>query len=178
MAKTASPHASLQASRPGGRRPGELTGRMVLAMFLGFFGVVIAVNVVMARYAVSTFGGVETESSYKAGLAFRSEEDAAARQGALDWAVNVAIAPSDTSDRRLTVEVKDAAGRPLNGLEVRAEFSHPTDARQDVETTLVSLGQGRYGAEVQAHRGQWDLVLDLSQGGQRQFRSKNRIVMK
>lgn len=170
------------ATQPQSQRPGrasrELTGRMVLAMFLGFFGVVIGVNVVMARYAVSTFGGVETESSYKAGLAFRSEEDAAARQGVLDWAVNVAIAPSDTSDRRLTVEVKDAAGRPLNGLDVRAEFTHPTDARQDVEIALVGLGQGRYGGEVKAHRGQWDLVLDLAQGGQRQFRSKNRIVMK
>lgn len=177
MAKSVSTNASPPPARAGWR-PKELTGRMVLAMFLGFFGVVIGVNAVMARYAVSTFGGVETESSYKAGLAFRSEEDAAARQGALDWAVNVAIAPSDTSDRRLTLEVKDASGRPLNGLDVRAEFTHPTDARQDVEIVLVGLGQGRYGGEVQAHRGQWDLVLDLTQGGQRQFRSKNRIVIK
>ncbi len=176
MAKTETQTSTRHPRAARGGR--ELTGRMVLAILVGFFGVVIGVNVVMARYAVSTFGGVETESSYKAGLAFRSEEDAAARQGALDWAVNVAIAPSDTADRRLTVEVKDAAGRPITGLEVRAEFSHPTDARQDAELVLTELGQGRYAGEVEAHRGQWDLVLDLTQGGQRQFRSKNRIVMK
>ena len=59
------------------RRPRELTGRAVLLILLAFFGVVIAVNLIMARYAVSTFAGVETESSYKAGLAFTAEHRAA-----------------------------------------------------------------------------------------------------
>ncbi|MPZ59187.1 MAG: hypothetical protein GEU91_22410 [Rhizobiales bacterium] len=63
------------------RKPKELTGRAALFCFLGFFGVVIAVNAVMIRAATTTFGGVETASSYKAGLAFKQEIAAARAQG-------------------------------------------------------------------------------------------------
>ena len=66
--------------RAGAGRP--LTGRAVLAMLLGFFGLVIAVNLVMVRAAISTFGGVDTPSSYQAGLAFKAEEAAVAAQDA------------------------------------------------------------------------------------------------
>ena len=52
------------------RKPCELTGKHVLLCLLGFFGVVFAVNAVLVKAATSTFGGVETSSSYKAGLMF------------------------------------------------------------------------------------------------------------
>jgi len=39
------------------------TGRHMLAVLVGFFGVVIAVNFIMASYATSTFGGVVVENS-------------------------------------------------------------------------------------------------------------------
>ena len=48
----------------------ELTGRHVLAITCGAFGVIIAVNLVMAWKAVSTFPGVEVASSYAAGVGF------------------------------------------------------------------------------------------------------------
>ena len=54
-----------------------LTGRTVLFCLIGFFSVVAGVNAVMIRAAVSTFGGVETSSSYQAGLAFAREAAAA-----------------------------------------------------------------------------------------------------
>ena len=43
---------------PRGQKP--LTGRSVLFMLIAFFGLVIAVNIVMVRAAISTFGGVDT----------------------------------------------------------------------------------------------------------------------
>ena len=58
----------------------ELTGRAVLFWLLGFFAVTIGVNAVMVRVATKTFGGVETESSYKAGLVFKQDIEAAAQQ--------------------------------------------------------------------------------------------------
>ena len=36
----------------------EFTGRHMTAILVGFFGVVIAVNLTMASYATGTFGGV------------------------------------------------------------------------------------------------------------------------
>ena len=51
----------------------ELTGGKVLLWLVAFFGVVFVVNGVLVRAAISTFGGVETLSSYKAGLQFEQE---------------------------------------------------------------------------------------------------------
>ena len=41
-----------------------LTGSKVLMVFLVFFGVMLAVNLVLAWKAVSTFPGLEVSSSY------------------------------------------------------------------------------------------------------------------
>lgn len=154
-----------------------LTGRFVLVALLAFFGVVVGVNVVMARFAVSTFGGVETASSYKAGLAFRSEELAAGEQAGRHWRVEAVITESGGDARTFTITARDGEGRALTGLEADARLVHPTDARRDVDLAFDDLGGGTFRASTQAHAGSWDLVLDLSQGGTRLFRSKNRVQL-
>src|SRR5262249_61393294 len=73
------------AQRNGGGDARELTGRTVFVCLVGFFAVVAAANAVMIRAAVSTFGGLETESSYQAGLVFAREEAQARSQDALHW---------------------------------------------------------------------------------------------
>ena len=60
----------------------KLTGWHVLAMFVAFFGVIIAVNVTLAWKAIATFPGVEVENGYVASQSF--DKDRAA-QKALDW---------------------------------------------------------------------------------------------
>lgn len=62
----------------------ELTGRHVLAITLGAFGVIIAVNLLMAFKAVSTFPGLETPNSYVASQVFDAERVA---QESLGWTV-------------------------------------------------------------------------------------------
>lgn len=157
--------------------PREITGRAVLLMLLAFFGVVIGVNMIMARYAVTTFAGVETESSYKAGLAFSAEREAAARQAALHWNVSVTFASPGGDAREVVVRVLDGAGKPLSVLDADGELAHPTDSRRDVALDLVPLGDGRYRARLAAGPGQWDLVVDFAQGGERLFRSRNRVQL-
>ena len=70
------------------KKPRELTGRHVLLWIVGFFAVVFAVNGVLVRAATSTFGGLETQSSYKAGLMFEQEVAKAERQDELNGADN------------------------------------------------------------------------------------------
>ena len=48
----------------------HLTGRHVAAIFVAFFAVVIAVNVLMASYAVGGFGGTVVDNSYVASQRF------------------------------------------------------------------------------------------------------------
>jgi nitrogen fixation protein FixH len=62
----------------------ELTGRHVFAITAGSFGIIIAVNLLLAWKAVSTFPGVEVASSYAAGIGFDARR---AAQVALGWQV-------------------------------------------------------------------------------------------
>ena len=99
------------------RRPRELTGRAVLACLVAFFAVVAAVNAVMIRVAVSTFGGVETANSYQAGLAFAREIAAVEAQDALHWQVRARVV-ADAGATAVEVAVADArraAARRLAG---------------------------------------------------------------
>lgn len=61
-----------------------LTGRHVLAITLAAFGVIIAVNVLMAVKAVRTFPGLEVANSYVASQSFDRDR---AVQTALGWRV-------------------------------------------------------------------------------------------
>ena len=153
---------------PAAGRP--LTGRMVLACFVGFFGVVFLANFILVRAALSSFGGVETESSYKAGLVFAQEADAAARQAALHWQVAAHVA-----DGAFEVSARDAAGRLLPDLAIAVVLHHPTDRRLDIVIDAEPAGIGVWRAAPAVPPGQWELMIDLSRHGERQFRSQNRV---
>lgn len=155
-----------------------LTGRAVLACFLGFFAVVFAANAVLVRAALSTFGGVETESSYKAGLAFKQDEANAAAQVARHWIVEAKLARNAQGGEVVEIGARDADGRPLVGLDLSARLHHPTDRRFDMPLESVETGAGRWRGTAASHPGQWDLVIELSRGGEQQFRSVNRVVLK
>ncbi|MDJ1158027.1 FixH family protein [Chelatococcus sp. SYSU_G07232] len=161
------------------RRPREITGRMVLMCLLAFFGVILVANVFLVRVAVSTFGGVETDSAYKAGLAFSRELAAARAQDARRWQIGAAFGARDASgERPLTVDLRDAKGMPLAGHAVTARLSHPTDARLDHAIALEEEALGMFRGQTSAAPGQWDLVIEAVRGGERSFRSKSRVTLR
>lgn len=160
--------------RPTPAKAGRpLTGRTVLACFLGFFGVVFTANFFLVRAAMTSFGGVETESSYKAGLAFRQESEAAAAQARLHWQVDAHIEPG-----RLDISARDAQGLPLTDVALSAALHHPTDRRFDVTLDPVQLAAGQWRASDAVTSGQWELVIELSRDGERLFRSTNRVLVR
>ena len=160
------------------RRRREITGRTVLIAFVAFFAVVGTVNAIMLRAATSTFGGVETASSYKAGLEFKNEIAAARAQDGSGWKVDAALTRGGLGGVTVELSVLDRKGGPPADLTVGVRFAHPNDARRDraVETALVAPGRFRGTADVQP--GQWDLVIDILAGERRAFRSKSRVVIR
>jgi nitrogen fixation protein FixH len=152
----------------------RVTGRMVLAGLVGFFGLVAGVNAAMIYAAVSTFGGVETESSYRAGLAFAREAATVRAQDARHWSVT-AKAVIEGSATVVEVMARDAAGQPITNLAATASLAHPTDRRADHAVPLVSQGAGRFRGTTAVSAGQWDLVIEFSRDDERLFRSKNRV---
>ena len=147
------------------RKTRELTGKHVLFCLLGFFGVVFAVNAVLVKAATSTFGGVETSSSYKAGLMFEQDVARAEQQDALHWKIGGKLARDDT-------------GAPLADLTAQARLAHPADERLDHAIALTRTGAGQFHGAAQAQPGQWELIVDLYRGDARLFRSRSRVTLR
>jgi nitrogen fixation protein FixH len=150
---------------------------MVLICLVAFFAVVVGVNAVMIGAAVSTFGGVETEGAYQAGLAFARESVAAHAQDALNWRVQAKVRPAGAVGTLVEIDARDANDRPLTGLHATARLVHPTDKRADQAVTMTEIAPGSFRGTAAAIVGQWNLFIELSRDGPL-FRSKNRIVLR
>lgn len=155
----------------------EITGRMVFGLLVGFFAVVVGVNGIMIHEAISTFGGLETQSSYRAGQLFEREVRMAKAQEAQHWKVEAQVTPAGDGSAVLDIGAHDAAGLPL-GLDASARFERPTDRRLDRTVDLSEEAPGRFRGSAKISSGQWDLVIELSRGGERLFRSTNRVVLR
>lgn len=156
----------------------ELTGKHVLFCLLGFFGVVFAVNAVLVKAATSTFGGVETSSSYKAGLMFEQDVARAEQQDALHWQVDGKLGRIHGTNAVLEISARNAKGAPLAGLTAQARLVHPADERLDHVIALDATAAGQFHGEAQAQPGQWELVIDLYRGDTRVFRSRSRVTLR
>jgi nitrogen fixation protein FixH len=159
-------------------KPREVTGRTVLIVFISFFAVVFAVNAIMVRAATSTFGGAETSSSYKTGLAFRQETDSARAQDARGWSVQASLRRKSTDDVLVEATVHDAAGNSPARLSAVARLAHPADGRRDHTVILTEESAGRFRGISDAAPGQWDLIIDFTRDGERAFRSKSRVTLR
>jgi nitrogen fixation protein FixH len=160
------------------RKIRELTGKHVLFCLLGFFGVVFAVNAVMVKAATSTFGGVETSSSYKAGLMFEKEVVRAEQQDELHWQVDGKIARDKGGEAVLDISARDAKGILLTGITAQARLAHPADERLDHVIALDRTNAGLFHGAAQAQPGQWELIVDLYHGEARVFRSRSRVTLR
>jgi nitrogen fixation protein FixH len=150
---------------------------MVFGLLVGFFAVVVGVNGVMIHKAISTFGGLETESSYRAGQLFEREVEMAKAQDAQHWKVEAKVTTAGDGSTAVDIGARDAAGLPLVGMDASARFERPTDRRLDRPVAVSEEAPGRFRGSAKISSGQWDLVIELSRGGERVFRSINRIVL-
>jgi nitrogen fixation protein FixH len=163
------------ADDPG--RPG-LSGRTVLFALIGFFAVVIGVNVTMMTLAISTMPGTEVESPYLAGIKYNAEISAARAQAARGWRMTSHVDRTGDGRAVVTIEARDRNGTPLAGLALSAKLARPTDKRVDRTFALAERSAGRYsGDAVDVVAGIWDLEVKADRGGERLFRSKNRITL-
>jgi len=155
-----------------------LTGRFVLIVTLAFFTVVIGVNVVMMRLAISTLPGTEVDSAYKASLAYQGEINAAHDQEARQWKVDARVERRPDGGAVLRVDARDHDGQPLSGMAFSGRLERPADQRQDKLIDLGELQKGEYrGNAAGVAPGQWDLVLEGDLQGKRVFLSRNRVVL-
>ncbi len=146
-----------------------LTGRKVLAITVAFFGVVIAVNLVMADRAISTFPGLEVANSYVASQRFNAEKKA---QLALGWKVDVAF-----EGNTLVLAITDAGGQPVEVAKLDARLGRATEAKDDQIPGFV-FRDGAYVAPMSLDYGNWELRLRLTAKDGTIFRQTRELLKK
>ncbi len=147
---------------------GPLNGPKVFAIFSLFFIVIIAVNLVMAWKAISTFPGVEVDNSYVASQTF--DRDRAAQE-ALGWSVLAVVHQGD-----LQVAVTDSRGQPVEAAAITGIFGRPTAARDD-QIPAFTFDGTMYHAPVVADGGLWELRLEAQAADGTLFRQTLPIMV-
>jgi len=137
------------------RAEGEFTGRHLLLIMLAFFGVVIAVNVVMATLAGSSWTGLVVQNSYVASQEFNAKVAAARAQDRLGWKAKLEV-----RNELASLAMTDAQGQPVLGRAARLVWRSPATDRLDRTVTLSTIGVRMEGA-VDVADGQWVVEIDF-----------------
>jgi len=139
---------------------GPFTGKHITVIIVAFFAVVVGVNLIMARAAIRTFGGVVVDNSYVASQNYNKWLDAAARQKALGWAVKTARG----DDGRVVVTM---TGAPASGLTLIAQARHPLGRLPDQALTFQRQADGSFRSNEALAGGRWTLRIEAQAGEQR-----------
>lgn len=147
---------TVNKSRPGPQA--RFTGRHMAAILVAFFGVVIAVNVLMAKLAIGTFGGEVVENSYVASQHFNRWLDEAGAERALGWQAEIRHAPDGTV-------LVSLSGAPA-GAAVSGEAWHPLGRMPDRVLHFRPAGTG-FRSRERIPAGRWRIRVQVTAGGHR-----------
>jgi nitrogen fixation protein FixH len=136
----------------------KFTGKHMAAVFVGGFGVVIAVNLFMAFHAVGGFHGTVVDNSYVASQKYNGWLAKAESARALGWQV----VPERRADGRLmiaTVAVPD-------GATITVEAERPLGTRETIRLSFAPQGAGRWLSNEALAEGRWQLRMAIRGAGQ------------
>lgn len=135
----------------------HFTGRHMAAILVAGFGIVVAVNFTMARYAVSTFGGIVVENSYVASQNYNGWLDKAQAQEALGWEAGV----TRTADNRIVVDT----GNIPAGAHIIGAARHPLGREADRTLTFTPASDHRQISAETLKPGRWTVRLRITADG-------------
>jgi nitrogen fixation protein FixH len=135
---------------------GTFTGKHMALVFVGGFGVVIAVNLVMASFAIDTFHGTVVDNSYVASQNYNDWLDKAEASRALGWQA----LPEQRDDGRVVLET---LGLPP-GAAITAEAERPLGERETASLTFAPAGEGQWLSDQTLAEGRWNLRIAIRAG--------------
>ncbi|KIC40813.1 FixH protein [Ruegeria sp. ANG-R] len=128
----------------------QFTGKHALAVFVAAFGVIIAVNLVLAYNAVKTFPGLEVKNSYVASQEFNER---LREQQALGWEIK-----AELTRGLLVLRITDQAGSPVEVAELQAVVGRATHVKEDFSPDFSFDGIA-YAAPAAMGKGNWNIRL-------------------
>jgi nitrogen fixation protein FixH len=140
----------------------EITGRHVFTAIAAFFGVVIAVNTVLAVFATTSWTGLVVENGYVASQKFNRDLAEARRQAALGWREEFGYVKG-----RLQLKLNDDQGRALTRSSVSVMLQRPSTDKEDRSVVLPETAAGVYALPIALKPGQWDADITVRASGEK-----------
>lgn len=153
-------------------KPKEFTGRHMLFVMLGFFGVIITVNVTMAVLANRSWTGLVVGNTYVASQQFNERTERGKEQMALGWEPVLSVEPG-----HLAYRISDADGSPISLDGVTMLVHRPVSAAADTEIVLERSVDGSYAADVTLDDGSWIVEVEAEAGLEFPYRDVRRILV-
>lgn len=148
-----------------------LTGRKVLAIFVGAFAVIIGVNFFMAYNAVHTFPGLEVENGYISSQHFNEEKMA---QEALGWDVTASFDGND----KLLLSIIGPDGAPARVKAIEGMLGRATERSDDQTLTFVENADGVHVAQLTPlDYGKWELRFIATAANDVPFRQRIQLII-
>ena len=135
-----------------------------MAMIMGaFFGVIIAVNVVLAVISVKSFTGLVVENSYVASQTWEKDTIALVQAAQMDIHLRLSAAGGVVK-----LAFTTAAGGAVDVSSVALTLGHPVSASTDVPLTFHQTGKGSFEAAAALTGKNWEgeLTAMLANGSQ------------
>ncbi|CAN7721228.1 FixH family protein [Mesorhizobium amorphae] len=150
----------------------EFTGRHMLLTILGFFGVIIAVNLTMATLARTSWTGLVVENTYVASQQFNRKAEEGRAQAALGWTGKLTIARGE-----VRYSLSDSTGKPVPLHGVKILFRHPAYEAGDKAVTLALVSDQEFAARDVPRDGVWIVEVDADAGRAEPYRDVRRIMI-
>lgn len=136
----------------------KFTGYHAAMIIVAFFAVVVSVNMVMARFALSTFGGTVVDNSYVASQKYNKWLEQARDQQAYGWTVS----PVVRSGSGISLTLAGADGAALQGATLVAVAEHPVGRAEPFDISFTENRPGEYQSVQPIPAGRWKLKLVIS----------------
>jgi nitrogen fixation protein FixH len=159
-------------SKPSTNPSRQITGRHVFAAMAAFFGVVIAVNTVLAVFATTSWTGLVVENGYVASQRFNRDLAEARRQAALGWKEEFGYVSG-----RLQLTLKDKQGRALTRSSVSVKLERPSTDEEDRSVVLPETMTGVYTLPIELKPGQWDADITARASSGEEMRRIYRLLV-
>jgi len=156
---------------PATRTGFRFTGWHFLTVIVGFFIVVIGVDVTFAVLAYRTHPGEVSVTPYEDGLVYDRNIARLRRQEFLGWTAAAAAQP-----HTVVVLMQDRDGRPVSGLSFTGKLERPATETGRVVPHFVETSPGRYEARENGLSGAWDLTAIAQDRQARTFQLERRLT--
>lgn len=154
---------------PEARHP-EFTGRHMWLLAVGFFGVIIAVNVGMAIVASTSWTGLVVSNSYVASQEFEEKRLAHEAQAAAGWRATLTFSPG-----MARLIVVDGAGYPVDLGDVTLQINRPVGGHDDQRIALERAPDGAYAARIGLGAGVWEALVTAPDTAKGPFELRERF---